>query len=512
MMFLRPKKVVILAFLAWSVMAMAWGPVATDRVLAAEARYAGAILSGPRSPSALVVAEDEIAVLEPFARQVVFYSPDGVLAQEVDITGEARGLARVLDGDYLFCEPGLGRINRVNRSSGQVTLFSEDPVQPSDLLVSGTDVLVLDSATGQIRIFDERGVPLHTVTPELPAEWGKGWFADLAHDPVRDIYYLLDQTNSRILACNREGTFLGSLGSFGSGPGQVSRGGSITCDSEGWIFISDRFQGRIQVFDTDWSFVLSIDPIDFGEERLELPIGLAIDPSGFIYTAACEGSGIHIFHLDKLAAGVPVLHAYPISPELGDPLFAENPQFVAGIQVPADLQPDLGVDFRIVDQSDPSLIIAEEMDVPVTGTTMVGDLIVGTSAWQPDVTLIPGQGYGWQSRARSRDLKGQWAELQWFAPELPLPVFKLEQNTPNPFNPQTVISFTLAESAGASLEIFDIRGRLIQRFDLSGYSTGRQQVVWRGLDDEGSQQPSGIYFYRLMTPGESATRKMVLMK
>jgi len=92
--------------------------------------------------------------------------------------------------------------------------------------------------------------------------------------------------------------------------------------------------------------------------------------------------------------------------------------------------------------------------------------------------------------------------------ENPLPVdFELAQNVPNPFNPQTVISYTLPKSENVSLTVYDILGRKIQVLVNSLQPAGQYSVQWNA-----SNFPSGVYFYRLQTESFDLVRKMMLMK
>ncbi|MBN2287880.1 MAG: T9SS type A sorting domain-containing protein [Candidatus Glassbacteria bacterium] len=103
------------------------------------------------------------------------------------------------------------------------------------------------------------------------------------------------------------------------------------------------------------------------------------------------------------------------------------------------------------------------------------------------------------------------------APGKNLPrVFSLEQNHPNPFNPQTSIGFTIAASTvnttPVCLQIFDLRGRKVATLVKRSLAAGRYGVAWNGLDDHGRPQGSGVYLYRLSLPETTLTRKMILLK
>ncbi|MBW6513444.1 MAG: carboxypeptidase regulatory-like domain-containing protein [Candidatus Syntrophosphaera sp.] len=98
-------------------------------------------------------------------------------------------------------------------------------------------------------------------------------------------------------------------------------------------------------------------------------------------------------------------------------------------------------------------------------------------------------------------------------PLVPVPVFSLAQNHPNPFNPSTRITISLAKAhQTAHLRIYNAKGQLVKTL-LSGIQpAGVQNLVWDGRDDFGKPVSSGIYLYRLESGGESLTRKMILLK
>ncbi|NQV19650.1 MAG: T9SS type A sorting domain-containing protein [Armatimonadetes bacterium] len=91
---------------------------------------------------------------------------------------------------------------------------------------------------------------------------------------------------------------------------------------------------------------------------------------------------------------------------------------------------------------------------------------------------------------------------------------KLIGNYPNPFNPETTISFSLAEDAkNAKLEIFNIKGQKIKTFPIPNSSLLiPNQIVWDGRDDNENAVSSGVYFYKLQTGNYSAAKKMILLK
>ncbi len=88
--------------------------------------------------------------------------------------------------------------------------------------------------------------------------------------------------------------------------------------------------------------------------------------------------------------------------------------------------------------------------------------------------------------------------------------FRLEQNYPNPFNPNTKIQFTIPNKGlqpPVQLKIYDILGREVATLVNEELKPGTYEV-----DFDGTNYPSGIYYYTLQTDEFTQTRKMILIK
>jgi aminopeptidase N len=89
---------------------------------------------------------------------------------------------------------------------------------------------------------------------------------------------------------------------------------------------------------------------------------------------------------------------------------------------------------------------------------------------------------------------------------------RLDQNVPNPFNPSTRVRFALHVSGDITLQIFDVRGRLVKTLAGGYFTHGIYNVTWNGTTDGGRNAASGVYFYRLKTARKEFTKKMVLLR
>jgi len=92
------------------------------------------------------------------------------------------------------------------------------------------------------------------------------------------------------------------------------------------------------------------------------------------------------------------------------------------------------------------------------------------------------------------------------------PVLTSFTNYPNPFNPETTISFTLHEGSQVKLEIYNLKGQKLVTLLEGLYPAGKQEVKWAGKDQNNKDVASGIYYVLLKTESEKHTHKMVLMK
>lgn len=91
-------------------------------------------------------------------------------------------------------------------------------------------------------------------------------------------------------------------------------------------------------------------------------------------------------------------------------------------------------------------------------------------------------------------------------------VNRLFQNFPNPFNPRTAISYSVAGKSTVEITIYDPRGRLIRTLVQGRVEPGLHKAVWDGRDDAGHKVSSGVYFYRLAVGSYASVMKMLMLK
>ncbi len=85
--------------------------------------------------------------------------------------------------------------------------------------------------------------------------------------------------------------------------------------------------------------------------------------------------------------------------------------------------------------------------------------------------------------------------------------YSLMQNYPNPFNPTTRIDFVIIENGFTSLKVYDLLGREVATLVNENLQSGTYYAEFNG-----SNLPSGIYFYTLTSGNFTATKKLILLK
>ena len=155
------------------------------------------------------------------------------------------------------------------------------------------------------------------------------------------------------------------------------------------------------------------------------------------------------------------------------------------------------------------------------------NFIIKSDGSSPDVKLWNGRIYStWTAPDKNNIGENVYANvIDWNNPiatsidekeskEIPTK-FALSQNYPNPFNPRTTIKYSIPEEVisqkskvkNVILKVYDILGREVAVLVNEVQKPGYYEVEW-----DASNQPSGVYFYRITTGNYAATKKMILIK
>ena len=90
--------------------------------------------------------------------------------------------------------------------------------------------------------------------------------------------------------------------------------------------------------------------------------------------------------------------------------------------------------------------------------------------------------------------------------------FTLSQNFPNPFNPSTLVTYTISKPSNVTLNIFDINGKEVFTLDKGFRKSGNYTFRWDAVTSLNQRVSSGVYFYKLFLNGiEVDSKKMTLL-
>jgi pimeloyl-ACP methyl ester carboxylesterase len=94
----------------------------------------------------------------------------------------------------------------------------------------------------------------------------------------------------------------------------------------------------------------------------------------------------------------------------------------------------------------------------------------------------------------------------------PEPVTSMISAHPNPFNASTTVVFELAERQHVSLQVFDLKGRLVRTLEDRTFEPGRHERRWDGRSYAGTIVASGTYFVRVRAGNRNEYSKILLLK
>ena len=126
-----------------------------------------------------------------------------------------------------------------------------------------------------------------------------------------------------------------------------------------------------------------------------------------------------------------------------------------------------------------------------------------TGSFEPGILISQMQNY-------SLVRLGELGEPQNIIPTIDK--LQLHGNYPNPFNPETNISFSLPKEQKIELTIYNLKGQKVRQLVSGQLSAGEHSVIWEGKEDNGKQVSSGLYLYKLKTKDQELSKKMLLLK
>lgn len=293
--------------------------------------------------SQLLAAETDMPFVDCRKVMELTGAPDKAMKMPSDVAVDRQGRVYVVDsgnqrvlvytsgGEYLFSfgskgdGPGElnspvgistapdGRVLVADRGNKRIEIFDRDgkflkiiPATVGKMEYTPVDVAV--DREGK-RIYVTGSAPFHRVfvldnDGKLLANWGKpgnneGEFrypATIAVSQDEEEIHIVDVFNSRVQVFDPEGNYLVSVGSWGVTPSHLFRPKGVAVTKDNRVLVSDSYLGVVQMFNSDTRFrgVLGIK----GEiARFDTPAGMAVDGQNRIYIAEVLANKISVFQL-----------------------------------------------------------------------------------------------------------------------------------------------------------------------------------------------------------------------
>jgi streptogramin lyase len=194
------------------------------------------------------------------AAQLLEFTPDGKFVREIgkNLYAWSFGHAVRVDKD--------DNIWAVDKGSDMVVKFNPE----------GRVVMVFGRKQ---EASDEDTAPVKHPKPPLPAEDGRfRQVTDVTWDPAGNIFISDGYINSRVAKADKNGKWIKSWGERGEKPGEFNTPHNIAADAQGNIYVADRFNRRIQVFDSDGNFLRSMTIDVPFDHNVQPAIGNKVDP------------------------------------------------------------------------------------------------------------------------------------------------------------------------------------------------------------------------------------------
>ena len=178
-----------------------------------------------------------------------------------------------------------------------VRIDKDDNIWATD---KGSDMIIKFNPKGRVEMVfgrkseasDTEAKPHERTGP--PPEHQDGRFrqpTDVAWGPDGTIYISDGYVNSRVAKISKDGDWIKSWGKRGKGPGEFNTPHSIAADAKGNIYVADRFNRRIQVFDGDGNFQREIKIDVPFDENTQPAIGAKPDLKTYLQTGGTMAPG-----------------------------------------------------------------------------------------------------------------------------------------------------------------------------------------------------------------------------
>jgi len=343
------------------------------------------------------------------------------------------------------------------------------PGAVGDLNTDGQIDIIVGTLTGKLHALDSAtGLEMTNFPVTLgSASRNQPTIANLDGDAQPEIL-IPTYTNGQLFAINHDGSIL-----FQKNIGQQIKGGAVVCDvnnDNAQEIVIVAYNGDVYVTNTA-GVNLPNFPVSVGQNVESTPVIAKFDGSALSGIVFGDTNGkLHSIRSDGTESA-----NFPIT-------INGNVKVSAAL---ADLDNDGDMDIA----------------VPNDASFFVIDLKRAAASYQWQIFM--------GNNSRSGNTYQLTPNTDNTVPEL---ITALNGNYPNPFNPETTISFTVKAATPVTVEIYNTKGQKVKTLVNETKAQGNHTVNWNGTDDNGTKVSGGVYLYRMSSGKYTSTKKMIMLK
>jgi len=385
-----------------------------------------------------------------------------------------------------------------------------------DINDNGEHEIIVVTSTGQLTALSSTGNVLSNYPVTLDAGvWSSPALADLNNDGSPEI--ILSTTGGEVIALNAEtatsiagwpvdiggGSWNGPIVVDATGNGQQDvvigtlNGNVFIIKNDGSIHLQHNIAGQIR------AGIVAADLNNDGSIEL-----VVMKQSGELHVIDTDGNNIGNFPLafDAQIESTPILADMSRNGTY-DIIFGDNTGYLHSIDLEGNQTPNFPIYLGSAIKASPAIeYTGHDNDVEIA--------VANTNAYILIDYKNSISGIKWHFFKKNTRRTGNAADASTSADPGVVPdmITQLNSNYPNPFNPTTTISFNLAKDTDVTLQVYNIKGQLVNTLINETYTAGEHSVVWNGKDKRGSTVSSGVYLYKLKTTDHTDVKRMMLIK
>jgi hypothetical protein len=385
-----------------------------------------------------------------------------------------------------------------------------------DINGNGEHEIIVVTSTGQLTALSSTGNVLSNYPVTLDAGvWSSPALADLNNDGSPEI--ILSTTGGEVIALNAEtatsiagwpvdiggGSWNGPIVVDATGNGQQDvvigtlNGNVFIIKNDGSIHLQHNIAGQIR------AGIVAADLNNDGSIEL-----VVMKQSGELHVIDTDGNNIGNFPLafDAQIESTPILADMSRNGTY-DIIFGDNTGYLHSIDLEGNQTPNFPIYLGSAIKASPAIeYTGYDNDVEIA--------VANTNAYILIDYKNSISGIKWHFFKKNTRRTGNAADASTSADPGVVPdmITQLNSNYPNPFNPTTTISFNLAKDTDVTLQVYNIKGQLVNTLINETYTAGEHSVVWNGKDKRGSTVSSGVYLYKLKTTDHTDVKRMMLIK